>query len=89
MVEVAANRQVPVDVSWPWPARPTGSADRSGDRSASLVRDPSFDLSDNLAHHEARRALGGVGHHVTETHQRADQMHIRLDRIEQLRLQQH
>ena len=80
---------VPVDVSRPWAMGTAGTAHRARDGGASLVGDPPLDLSNDLAHHDARSPLGGVRHHVTQAHQRADQVNIGLDRIEQLRLQQH
>ena len=66
-----------------------GTADRARDGCPGLIGDPSLDLGNDLTHHDPSSPFGGLRHHMTQAHQRAHQVNVGLDRIQQLGLEQH
>jgi hypothetical protein len=86
--EVGGDRAVPVDVARPGTAAARRPVECAGDGRAGAVRDPPLDLRDDPGDDLAGGRLGRLRHEVVEAEQRADQVHIRLDRLEHLRLEQ-
>ena len=56
---------------------------------SSRVRQLALQLVHHLAHHLPRRVLRLLRDDVAQREQRRDQMHVRLDLLQHLRLQQH
>ena len=88
VLEVGADGAVPVDVRCRGRLIRAGPVERAGDRGPGPLGEPRLQLGDDPADHLPGGLLGLLRHHPVQRQQRADQVHVGLDRLQHLRLQQ-
>jgi hypothetical protein len=73
----------------PRPTGPAGPVECAAHRRPGALGEAGLQLGDDPADHLAGGLLGLLGHHLVEREQRADQVDVGLDRVEQLGFHQH
>jgi hypothetical protein len=88
VAQVGQDRAAPVDVRAPRPVDPGGPVDRPGQRGTGALGEAPLEVGDYGRDDGSGRPPAAFGHNPVEAEQGADQVHVGLDRVQQLRLQQ-
>ena len=88
VLEVRADRAVPVDLVVPGPHVPRRALERAGHGLAHRRREPLEQILHDTLHDQARRRLRPLRDHARQGHQRGDEVQVRLHRRQHFRLEQ-